>query len=293
MIAVGTLSVSAKATNTTASEGAADLGDEIRQHRPHRGQRCQRHTEDEPDSEHEQPHHPGDGQRPADVATERVVHHPADLVGLRPSLGAEQPPEARCQVLAIDEHGHGDHRHDGHADNTTQQRSRRLLDPLVGELLGKIGDPFLGSLHEVLVADPLADQRQLLQLANGLGEPFGESLDLGDRPRSEDDDDNDGDRRHGERHPDDDHAAAQVRAGDQGIDDGVEGQGDQHPEADPGQHHRRVAQDGDDGEDREHGGDHGEQRRAVEPEARRETSEGRPLDCQRRFDAVGVLLTQR
>ena len=159
MIAVGTLSVRARTTKNDAPEGAADLRDEIRQHCPHRGERCQGHTENESDGEHEQPHHPSDGQRAADVAAQRVVDHPSDLVGLRPALRAEQAAEATCKVLAVDEHGDGDDGHDGDADDTAEQRPRRLLDSFVGELVGELGDPSIGSLHEVLVTNPPADKR--------------------------------------------------------------------------------------------------------------------------------------
>ena len=74
-------------------------------------------------------------------------------------------------------------------DDAAEQRPRRLAESLVGELLGQVGDPLLGALHEVLIADPVADEGQSFELADRLGELLGELLDLGDRPRSEDGDD--------------------------------------------------------------------------------------------------------
>ena len=65
-----------------------------------------------------------------------------------------------------------------------------------------------------------------------------------------------------------------MQAASDGIDDRVEGQGDEHAEADPREHRRRVAQHGEDGQDAEHGGDSGEKRGAIEPEARGEAGGG-------------------
>ena len=155
---------------------------------------------------------------------------------------------------------------DGDADHPADQRPGRLAEALVGELLGQLIDPSLGAFDEILLADPVADQRQPFELADRVGELLGELLRLGDgagastaisRPAS----------------PSTTravmataNAAAYADAALDDVDDRVEGEGDQQADADAREHRRRVGEHGEHGEHDQHGDEHGQERRPVELE---------------------------
>ena len=132
---------------------------------------------------------------------------------------------------------------------------------------GRSATQSLGPFHEVLIADPPADERQPFELADGLRELLGEVLDLGDRPRGEDGDDDEGDAGDCRGDTDDGDTTTDVETADDGVDDRIERKSDEHSDADSRQHQRRVADDGENSEHDEHGRDHGEERRTVEPES--------------------------
>ena len=153
-----------------------------------------------------------------------------------------------------------------------------LDETFVGELLGQVGDPALGSLHEVLIADPAADERQSFELADGLRELLGEVLDLGDRTRGEDGDDDDGDAGDGCGDTDDGDTTAEWRRRTMVLTIASRARAISTPMPIRVNISDELRNDGEYGEDDQHGRDHGEERRAVEPEPRRESRRRRRFD---------------
>ena len=128
-----------------------------------------------------------------------------------------------------------------------------LGDPLVGELLGELAHPLLGSVGDVVVAERAADERQRLELVERLGELVGELARLGDRPRPEHDDQQAAEPEDGEGDDGDGETPPQAPASDDGVDDRVEGEGDDDADPDRREHRRGVAGDRQQGERGEHG----------------------------------------
>ena len=121
------------------------------------------------------------------------------------------------------------------------KRAGQLGDALVGELLGQLAHPLLDLVADLVVAQPAADERQLLQLVDRRRELVGELAGLVDRPRAEDEDEQGGEGDDPGRDDHDGDAATHVEPPLQGVDERVEGEGDEHADADAREHRRGVA----------------------------------------------------
>ena len=148
---------------------------------------------------------------------------------------------------------------------------------MVGEPFRQFVDPPLGTFgREVLVLHPAADERELAELVDRVGELLRELARLLDGLRSEHEheqrchaEDGETDHRHGRAPPTGE--AALQRA-----DERIEGEGDQHADADAREHRRRQREHREQGQGEQHRHDDGGERRGIEPPALGRHDAGEP-----------------
>ena len=155
-----------------------------------------------------------------------------------------------------------------------------LGEAFVGEPVGQFVDPLLRLRREVLVTHPAADERELAELVDRVGELLRELARLLDGLRSEHEHEQRGHAQDGETDHGHGRAPPTGQAALQRVDERIEGEGDQHADADAGEHRRRQREHGEQGQGEQHRHDDGGERRAVEPPSLGDTT---PANPQRRW----------
>ena len=237
MIAVSSPWVDASSVKNEPPRKPADLRDEAREHRPHGGQRGQRHAEHQPERQHVHALQEGDEDRAAEVAADRAVHHLADPVGLRAAALGDQPADAVDEVLTVDEDGDGDDADDGDGDDAADEAAGDLGDAVVGDLLRQLRAPTPGPSRRGRCRAPSRRSAAAPRSRRASGAAGRRTARPRPRPAVR------ARRRAGpasaeqtDREDGDGEAAWQRAAPLQGVGQRVEGEGDEDADADPRQH---------------------------------------------------------
>ncbi len=128
--------MSAEEHEDRSAEEPADLRDEVGDHHPHRGERSERHLQDQPQSEDVDAREDGDEERSGEVLREHLVEGAADPVGLWSVARGHEAPHARDEELAVEQHDEGDHRHGEERGCATDERTGEVRDRVCVDVCG-------------------------------------------------------------------------------------------------------------------------------------------------------------